>query len=172
MLISLQTVLTVSAKQPLEIVMQLFKKLGCASARKCNFHLADPHHLCSRPRVILVEQQGQLRGLITIKDILKEIIAHEQFEEDPSRNLLDAELEESLEEVTEWFKEKAAKIGDKLGLPRRNSLKLNGGEDSLPLSARRDTTTRNDNEVVFEATDSQEDDGSRRLGNPFEMRSH
>lgn len=122
--------------------------------------------------MILVEQQGQLRGLITIKDILKEIIAHEQYEDDPSGNLLDAELEESLEELTDWIKEKAMKVGDRLGLPRRNSLKLNGHEDSLPLSARSATAAGGDDPVVFDAeTDPRTADSDRRLGNPFEMRT-
>lgn len=113
-----------------------------------------------------------MRGLITIKDILKEIIAHEQFEEDPSGNLLDAELEESLEEVTEWIKEKAAIIGDKLGLPRRNNLELQTGSGSvaLPLSARSAATS--DSPIVFDAGLETEADGTtRRLGNPFEMHS-
>jgi hypothetical protein len=119
-----------------------------------------------------VEQQGQLRGLITIKDILKEIIAHEQFEEDPSGNLLDAELEESLEEMTDWIKEKAKLIGDKLGLPRRNGPILpNGHEEvSLPLTARSAAT--NDSPVVLDAehVDAVPAAPARRLGNPFEMR--
>lgn len=119
-----------------------------------------------------MEQQGQLRGLITIKDILKEIIAHEQYEDDPSGNLLDAELEESLEELTDWIKEKAMKVGDKLGLPRRNSLKLNGHEDSLPLSARSAKAAGGDDQVVFDVeTDPRTTDSHRRLGNPFEMRT-
>lgn len=119
-----------------------------------------------------MEQQGQLRGLITIKDILKEIIAHEQFEGHPSGNLLDAELEESLEEMTDWVREKALKIGDKLGLPRRNSLKLPNGHDdsSLPLTARSATTV--DSTVVSDSTsDALQKEPSKRLGNPFEMSS-
>ncbi|KAH9937739.1 Cl-channel protein [Amylocystis lapponica] len=46
-----QTPLTVSPQLPLEIVMQLFKRMG--------------------PRVILVEQQGTLTGLVTVKDVLR-----------------------------------------------------------------------------------------------------
>lgn len=75
-----------------------------------------------RPRVILVEHLGHLRGLITIKDILREIIAQEQFEH-PEGSLLDAELEESLEEASEWIREKATMVADKLGL-RRGTVKL------------------------------------------------
>ncbi|KAI0798565.1 Cl-channel protein [Irpex lacteus] len=46
-----QTPLTVSPQLPLEIVMQLFRRMG--------------------PRVILVEDQGALCGLVTVKDVLK-----------------------------------------------------------------------------------------------------
>ncbi|KAI8993977.1 Cl-channel protein [Trametes punicea] len=46
-----QTPLTVSPQLPLEIVMQLFKRMG--------------------PRVILVEDHGALAGLVTVKDVLR-----------------------------------------------------------------------------------------------------
>ncbi|KAI0823388.1 Cl-channel protein [Trametes gibbosa] len=46
-----QTPLTVSPHLPLEIVMQLFKRMG--------------------PRVILVENHGALAGLVTVKDVLR-----------------------------------------------------------------------------------------------------
>jgi len=46
-----QTPITVSPQLPLEIAMQLFKRMG--------------------PRVILVEDHGTLVGLVTIKDVLK-----------------------------------------------------------------------------------------------------
>ncbi|KAL4073717.1 chloride channel [Scleroderma citrinum] len=46
-----QTPLTVPSRFPLEIVMQLFKRMG--------------------PRVILVEEQGMLKGLVTVKDVLR-----------------------------------------------------------------------------------------------------
>ncbi|KAI9067301.1 Cl-channel protein [Trametes sanguinea] len=46
-----QTPLTVSPQLPLEIVMQLFKRMG--------------------PRVILVEDHGVLVGLVTVKDVLR-----------------------------------------------------------------------------------------------------
>ncbi|WVQ76251.1 hypothetical protein IAR50_005916 [Cryptococcus sp. DSM 104548] len=46
-----ETPLTVAPKMPLEIVMQLFRRMG--------------------PRVILVSDQGQLAGLVTVKDVLK-----------------------------------------------------------------------------------------------------
>ncbi|KZS98475.1 Cl-channel protein [Sistotremastrum niveocremeum HHB9708] len=43
--------LTVAPQLPLEIVMQIFKRLG--------------------PRIILVEQYGKLQGLVTVKDVLR-----------------------------------------------------------------------------------------------------
>jgi len=46
-----QTPMTVSPQLPLEIVMQLFKRMG--------------------PRVILVEDHGSLVGLVTVKDVLR-----------------------------------------------------------------------------------------------------
>ncbi|KAJ3491253.1 hypothetical protein NLI96_g830 [Meripilus lineatus] len=52
-----QTPLTVSPQLPLEIVMQLFRRMG--------------------PRVIIVEDHGSLAGLITIKDVLRFTIAEE-----------------------------------------------------------------------------------------------
>jgi len=51
-----ETPLTVSPKMPLEIVMQLFRRMG--------------------PRVILVSQEGQLVGLVTVKDVLRHEAAH------------------------------------------------------------------------------------------------
>ncbi|KAF8518751.1 Cl-channel protein [Gautieria morchelliformis] len=60
-----QTPLTVSPRLPLEIVMQLFKRMG--------------------PRVILVEELGSLIGLITVKDVLK-FIAIERGAATPSWN--------------------------------------------------------------------------------------
>ncbi|RSH90660.1 glycerol ethanol, ferric requiring protein [Saitozyma podzolica] len=52
-----QTPLIVSPKMPLEIVMQLFRRMG--------------------PRVILVATEGQLVGLVTVKDVLRHEARHE-----------------------------------------------------------------------------------------------
>ncbi|KAK8845412.1 hypothetical protein IAR55_006125 [Kwoniella newhampshirensis] len=52
-----ETPLTVSPKMPLEIVMQLFRRMG--------------------PRVILVSNQGQLVGLVTIKDVLRHEVSEQ-----------------------------------------------------------------------------------------------
>ncbi|KAH8926900.1 hypothetical protein BT69DRAFT_1214570 [Atractiella rhizophila] len=79
-----ETPLNVSPKQPLEIVMQLFRQMG--------------------PRVILVEQYGKLVGLITIKDILKHIDHLESTEADHVSTPND-DLEATLDELVEWLKE-------------------------------------------------------------------
>ncbi|KAG9101548.1 glycerol ethanol, ferric requiring protein [Ceratobasidium sp. 370] len=52
-----QTPLSVAPQLPLEIVMDLFKRMG--------------------PRVILVEYHGSLAGLITVKDVLRFIVSTE-----------------------------------------------------------------------------------------------
>ncbi|GJJ71257.1 chloride channel 3/4/5 [Entomortierella parvispora] len=57
-----QTPIAVHPKLPLETVMEFFKKMG--------------------PRVILVEHQGKLVGLITIKDLLKYITRTEALDEE------------------------------------------------------------------------------------------
>ncbi|PPQ98205.1 hypothetical protein CVT26_003457 [Gymnopilus dilepis] len=70
------TPLTVSPELPLEIVMQIFKRMG--------------------PRTILVEDHGVLSGLVTVKDVLK-FIATEKPDYRPSwdeRGGLDGLLEE------------------------------------------------------------------------------
>jgi len=76
-----QTPLTVSPQLPLEIVMQLFKRMG--------------------PRVILVEEHGSLMGLITVKDVLK-FIATERGTHTPSWNDRRG-LDGLLEEVWMWI---------------------------------------------------------------------
>ncbi|KAF9919947.1 glycerol ethanol, ferric requiring protein [Linnemannia zychae] len=57
-----QTPIAVHPKLPLETVMEIFKKMG--------------------PRVILIEHQGKLVGLITIKDLLKYITRTEALDEE------------------------------------------------------------------------------------------
>ncbi|SCV71414.1 BQ2448_3002 [Microbotryum intermedium] len=80
-----QTPLTVSPKQPLEFVMQLFQRMG--------------------PRAILIEREGQLAGLITVKDCLKVVLAHEAAHERTKDERSDDELEQTLEEIKLWFGE-------------------------------------------------------------------
>ncbi|GAA6028948.1 hypothetical protein JCM8097_001520 [Rhodosporidiobolus ruineniae] len=88
-----QTPLTVSPKQPLEFVMQLFRRMG--------------------PRVILVERFGALVGLVSVKDCLKYELAHEHHnghgsgsggDGDPSTASPD-ELEATLDELRLWGKD-------------------------------------------------------------------
>ncbi|EKM80588.1 hypothetical protein AGABI1DRAFT_126647 [Agaricus bisporus var. burnettii JB137-S8] len=69
--------MTVAPQLPLEIVMQLFKRMG--------------------PRVIIVEDHGVFAGLVTVKDVLK-FIATEKLDHGPSwdeRGGLDGLLEEA-----------------------------------------------------------------------------
>ncbi|KAH9058793.1 voltage-gated chloride channel [Lactarius vividus] len=72
-----QTPLTVSSKMPLEVVMQVFKRMG--------------------PRVILVEDFGTLVGLTSVKDVLH-LEPHEQLNSPivawSNRGALDGALEE------------------------------------------------------------------------------
>ncbi|KAL5523651.1 hypothetical protein ACEPAG_7824 [Sanghuangporus baumii] len=70
-----RTPLTVSPQLPLEIVMQLFKRMG--------------------PRVVLVEQHGKLVGLVTVKDVLRFIATEHPDSSWNSRIGLDDLLEES-----------------------------------------------------------------------------
>ncbi|TDL26017.1 hypothetical protein BD410DRAFT_716180 [Rickenella mellea] len=87
-----QTPLTVSPHLPLEIAMQLFKRMG--------------------PRVILVEQYGTLVGLITVKDVLRfTTTLHSQTPSWEERGGLDSLLEEAwtwtgdtLHRVLTWFR--------------------------------------------------------------------
>ncbi|EJD02821.1 uncharacterized protein FOMMEDRAFT_107818 [Fomitiporia mediterranea MF3/22] len=76
-----QTPLTVSPQLPLEIVMQLFKRMG--------------------PRVVLVEQHGKLVGLVTVKDVLRFIATDRP--EGASRIKLDSLLEEALALISSTF---------------------------------------------------------------------
>ena len=91
-----KTPMTVSPDLPLEIVMQLFKRLGWVN--NCMIlNPTNPHHSCwLRPRIILVEDHGVLSGLVTVKDVLK-YIATERPGHQPSldeRGGLDGLLEE------------------------------------------------------------------------------
>jgi len=82
-----QTPITVSPQLPLEIVMQLFKRMG--------------------PRVILVELHGRLVGLITVKDVLR-FIAIEQPESPSSwerRASLDDVLNETWTSTSSWIQD-------------------------------------------------------------------
>ena len=96
-----QTPLTVSSKLPLEVVMQLFKRMGYVLPR---LFLTGPLSHCSTvsPRVILVEDFGMLVGLTTVKDVLH-LEPHGQLNSPiiawRSRGALDG----ALEEVWTWL---------------------------------------------------------------------
>lgn len=57
--------------------MQLFRRMGCVVCATRQFRLRDKAgvNCVSRPRVILVEDQGALCGLVTVKDVLRYTIA-------------------------------------------------------------------------------------------------
>jgi chloride channel 3/4/5 len=83
-----KTPMTVSPDFPIEIVMQLFKRLG--------------------PRIILVEDHGVLSGLVTVKDVLKYIAT-----ERPGHQLsLDERggLDGLLEEIWLWTSGSMSKV--------------------------------------------------------------
>ncbi|BGP18692.1 hypothetical protein JCM10213_006913 [Rhodosporidiobolus nylandii] len=131
-----QTPLTVSPKQPLEFVMQLFRRMG--------------------PRVILVERFGQLVGLVSVKDCLKYTLAHEHGHEHssaadgPTAGAGD-ELEATLEELRLWGKDVKRWIVEKVtgrSLPSSpETVRLAGGRfDGVEDERRRaeETSTSED----------------------------
>ncbi|GAA5938809.1 chloride channel protein [Sporobolomyces koalae] len=93
-----QTPLTVSPKQPLEFVMELFRRMG--------------------PRVILIEKFGTLVGLVSVKDCLKYTLAHEHSSSTASSSLGDnggaEELEATLNELRLWVKDVKRWIAEKV----------------------------------------------------------
>jgi chloride channel 3/4/5 len=87
-----KTPMTVSPQLPLEIVMQLFKRIGYIPSCELLFSSLTLLH---SPRVILVEDHGALTGLVTVKDVLRFIAtlpSHEPSWDD--RGGLDGLLEE------------------------------------------------------------------------------
>ncbi|KAI6121899.1 chloride channel [Pisolithus sp. B1] len=76
-----QTPLTIPMRLPLEIVMQLFKRMG--------------------PRVILVEERGKLTGLVTVKDVLRFNAAAQ--DSGSYRQWDSGEFEEILEVAWKWL---------------------------------------------------------------------
>ncbi|KAM0755906.1 hypothetical protein T439DRAFT_320603 [Meredithblackwellia eburnea MCA 4105] len=89
-----QTPLTVSPKQPLEIVMQVFRGMG--------------------PRVIMIEHFGLLVGLLTVKDCLKYSLAHEASEGQRANATGSEELEQTLEDLKAWIAELREGIVDRI----------------------------------------------------------
>ncbi|EJU04342.1 Cl-channel protein [Dacryopinax primogenitus] len=80
-----KTPLTVAPQLPLEIVMQLFKRMG--------------------PRVILVERYGSLVGLITIKDVLRYTAETEHAQSLSNRYDEWSSLDSTLVEAYSWWKD-------------------------------------------------------------------
>lgn len=96
--------MTVSPQLPLEIVMQLFKRIGYVSLCKTS---SNKLIFSYSPRVILVEDHGVLTGLVTVKDVLRFIATLPSRE--PSwddRGGLDG----LLEEVWRWVEDVTNRI--------------------------------------------------------------
>ncbi|KAF8740180.1 hypothetical protein AX14_008366 [Amanita brunnescens Koide BX004] len=87
------TPMTATPALPLEIIMQLFKRMG--------------------PRVILVEDQGKLVGLVTVKDVLR-FIATKKPQHGPSWDERGG-LNNLLEEVWSWAMTKGYKLASSWG---------------------------------------------------------
>ncbi|GAA5882900.1 hypothetical protein JCM3774_001381 [Rhodotorula dairenensis] len=87
-----QTPLSVSPKQPLEFVMQLFRRMG--------------------PRVILVERFGELVGLVSVKDCLRYTIEHEEGHDNSGAR--SDELEATIDELRLWWKDSQRWLASKV----------------------------------------------------------
>ncbi|GAA5982172.1 hypothetical protein JCM11641_000610 [Rhodosporidiobolus odoratus] len=164
-----QTPLTVSPKQPLEFVMQLFRRMG--------------------PRVILVERFGQLIGLVSVKDCLRYTLAHEHnHDSSPSSSPSSAngdngidggdslnagagdELEATLEELRLWGKDVKRWVMEKItgrslpGSPEMVRLADEDGEafeEAAEEGARRERRGRTETQ---ETSWSEEEDRRRWRG--------
>lgn len=102
------TPVTVHPRLPLETVMEVFRKIG--------------------PRVILIEYQGRLTGLVTVKDCLKY-----QFKVEASENPRDdRRLAESQERLWAMLKQAATWVSDQVHHASRGKIRLGG---SLELAS-------------------------------------
>jgi chloride channel 3/4/5 len=101
-----QTPLTVTSKLPLEVVMQLFKRMGYVHhvyfSKRFFFSLYAHSHIFSSPRVILVEDLGRLVGLTTVKDVLH-LEPHEQLNSPMMAWSSRGALDDTLEELWTWL---------------------------------------------------------------------
>ena len=112
------TPLAVHPKLALETVMELFKKMG--------------------PRVVLVELQGRLMGLVTVKDCLKyqfKVELHEHGDDSDIRaDKLEVWLWERMRRVGDWFDGRVNRLSRgriRLGIgeARGEALLAGSGED-------------------------------------------
>ncbi|KAF3908089.1 hypothetical protein ABW21_db0206101 [Orbilia brochopaga] len=122
------TPITVHPRMALEIVMQIFKKLG--------------------PRVILVEQRGRLCGLVTVKDVLKYQFKVENRDH-PRDDAWETELQDSLWEVlmgaAAWVQRKAGAVSVlKIFFARRGE----GRRDSVGSGIGRPQSSGGDSDVT------------------------
>ena len=101
------TPVTVHPRLALETVMELFRKIG--------------------PRVILVEQCGKLKGLVTVKDCLKYQFTVEAAERRDGANATGTEGErDSDEKVWSWLSFAASYVDDWIGVVSGGRIKLGG----------------------------------------------
>lgn len=119
------TPLAVHPRQPLETVMELFKKMG--------------------PRVILVEHQGRLVGLVTVKDCLKY-----QFQVEAQERGEDAEHKTVRLERQLWglFQTSATYAAGCIGKLTKGRIKLGGGDDRRGLMAGESGDPRDEREEI------------------------
>lgn len=99
------TPLSVNPKQPVEIVMGLFKRLGCAQLFPYQ-RLGLLTLRFRRPKVILIESRGCLLGLVSAKDLLRFSLLHEHTTHGAAS--AGSELDELLEEAGILLRETCA----------------------------------------------------------------
>lgn len=98
--------LAVSPRQPIDIVHQMFKAMGYGHKLLCQDARFGLTRLPHSPRCVLVEEQGQLVGLLTLKDLLRHVIAaehEEEVREEHGQSHMH-ELEGALEEARLWLR--------------------------------------------------------------------
>lgn len=60
---------------------------------------------CCSPRCVLIEEHGNLVGILTLKDLLRQVIIEEHDEEEAEqRHSSINELEDALEEIRLWLR--------------------------------------------------------------------
>ncbi|KAI8889173.1 hypothetical protein K501DRAFT_238942 [Backusella circina FSU 941] len=116
-----QTPITVHPKLYLETVMDMFKQLG--------------------PRVVLLEERGMLKGLVTVKDVLKYTAHIENADSSPiassNGSSYTNECGGMLDRISSWLTRREARRQPYSQLRNRSSIELNSGyEESHELDRR------------------------------------
>ncbi|KAI9336269.1 chloride channel [Pilaira anomala] len=107
-----QTPITVHPKLYLETVMDMFKQLG--------------------PRVVLLEERGKLRGLVTVKDVLR-YTAHIESVESPSTPHYSRECGGIFDKMSTWILKREQRYTQ---LQNRSSIEVNQTEESHEMDNR------------------------------------